>query len=115
MTLEAPQTHVKTSAEARLCTVSFRDILSSGELLTGTPTVAEVTTSDLTLTSKAINTVAVPVGDVYPEQVAIGQAVQYLAAGGTAGTTYTIRVTCGTDGSAAQTLSRRVRLQVVTD
>lgn len=115
MTLEAPQTHVKTAGETRLCTVSFRDILSSGELLTGTPTVVEVTTSDLTLSSKAVNTAAVPVSDVYPEQVAIGQAVQFLAAGGTAGTTYTIRVTCGTDASSAQTLSRRVRLKVVTD
>ena len=115
MTLEAPQLHVKTTGETRTITVSFRDVLDSGELLTGTPTVVEVTTSDLTLASKAVNTVAVPVSDVFPEEVAIGQAVQFTAAAGTAGSAYVIRVTVGTDATPAQTLSRRVNLKVVTD
>ncbi len=114
MTLTAPQLHAMTSGETRAFAVSFKDILDDGELLTGTPTVVDLA-SVLTLASKAVNTAAIPASEVFPEEVAIGQAVQFTATGGTAGTTYTIRVTCGTDATPAQTLSRRVQVRVVTD
>ena len=115
MTLSARQIHAMTAAETRLATVSFRSVLSSGELLTGTPTVAEVGTADLTISNVAVNTTAVAASDIFPDGVSVGQAVQFLVSGGVAGTTYSIRVSATTDATPAQTLRRRVTIRVVTD
>ena len=116
MTLVAAQIHAMTDGETRAAAVSFQDLLDDDELLTGTPTVVDLA-GELTLASKAINTAAIPVriNGVFVWEVAIGKAVQFTVTGGTAGTTYTIRVTCGSDGSPAQTVSRRVQVRVVAD
>ncbi len=62
-------------------------------------TLREVTTTALTLASKAVNTAAVTVLD---KAVAIGKAVQFSVSGQVAGTTYRIRVTATTDSTPSR-------------
>ncbi len=108
----APQIRCKTASEVRIAAVSFLGKLDSGELLTGTPVVAEVTSSDLTLANKAVNTGALAIDGV---SNAIGEAVQFSIAGGTAATTYAINISVGTDSTPAQTLITNVTLEVTAD
>jgi len=109
----APQVQCKTESDVRNVAVSFAELLDTGELLTGTPTIVEVTTSDLTLGSKVVNTAALT---ILGESVAIGQAVQFSVSGGDASTKrYTIKITATTDSSPAQTLVRNVELDVIAD
>lgn len=108
----ATQRHTKTASEARNVVVSFKGKLDAGELLTGTPTVEEVTTTDLTLTNKAVNTAELT---ILGTAVAIGEAVQFKVAGGTAGTEYTIRITSVTNATAAQTLVENIKLRVISN
>ncbi len=83
--------------ETRNCAVSFKGMLDSGELLSGTPTVAEITSSDLTLGSKALNTATLTIDD--DTSVLASQAVQFTVTGGTADTKYQVLITVGTDDS----------------
>ncbi len=99
-----------TDAETRAVKVSFADDLDSGELLTGTPTVAEITTSDLTLANKAVSTGSLT---ILGKTVATGAAVQFTVTGGTAGTTYEVKITCGTDATPAQTLEAVVEIEFI--
>lgn len=108
----APQLPCKTAGETRNVAVSFQGKLDAGESLTGTPTVTEVTTSDLTITSPAVSTVALTINK---KSVPAGEAVQFNVAGGTAGTEYTIKVSVGTDATPTQTLVVLLRLKVVAD
>lgn len=109
----AEQVYSMTTGEVRTVAAHFLDKLGSNELLTGTPTVAEQTTSVLTLDNKRVNTGALT---VLGRTVAVGKAVQFriTASGATAGTEYTIKITCGTDATPAQTLECFVRVQVVS-
>ena len=97
------QRHTLSVGATRLCRVNCTDDLDSGVSLTGSPTVAEVTTSDLTLANKIVNT-ATYTDDVTGNTVAIGKGIQFTVSGGSAGTTYRVRITCSTDGSPAETL-----------
>jgi hypothetical protein len=108
----APQRQCKSVTEDRNVAISFVGKLDSGELLTGTPTVVEVTTSDLTITNVAVNTAALTVNG---KAVAIGQAIQCQITGGVAGTTYTVRATGASDATPAQTLIGNVILEVIAD
>lgn len=108
----APQRRTKTVGETRNVAVSFVDVLDAGELLTGTPTVVEVTTSDLTLTNKAVNGSSLVVNG---ETCLAGQVVTFTVAGGVAGTAYEIRITAGTNAANAQTLQATVKLKVVAN
>ena len=110
MPIFAPQIHAQQTNETRNHAVSFIGMLDSGELLTGTPTVVEVTTTALTLGSKAVNTATLTINGV--SNVA-GQAVQYSCTTATAGA-YVIRITCATNATPAQTVSASVRLNVVS-
>jgi len=108
----APQLQTKTVSGVRNVAVSFSNMLDSGELLTGTPTIAEVTTTDLTLGSKAVSTAILTING---ESTPIGEAVQFNVSGGTANVTYQIKITVGTDASPAQTLLGIVKLTVLAD
>lgn len=108
----APQRHTKSAGESRAVAVSFKGLLNDGELLTGTPTVVEVTTTDLTLSSKAVNGSSIRVNN---DTCVAGQAVQFLVAGGVAGSNYQIKITVGTNASPAQVLVVRLSLDVVAD
>jgi hypothetical protein len=112
MSVTAEQVHCKAVSETVNVAVNFQGDLDSGELLTGTPTVVEITTSDLTLANKAVNTAALTILGV---SVAIGEAVQFNVVGGTADTTYSIRCTATTDATPAQTRIVIVKLLVVAD
>ena len=105
----AIETQYKRAGATRLVSVSLTGQLDSGELLTGTPTIVEVTTTDLTLSNKAVSTAELTISG---RTVAIGQAVQFKVVGGTAGTKYTIRITVATDSSPAQSLELDLTLEV---
>lgn len=100
----------KGTGEADTPVVSFARRLRTGELLTGTPTAVEQTTSALTISNVAKNAAAITVEG---ETVAINQGVQFKVSGGTAGTLYTILVTCGTDATPARTVELLCRLMVL--
>ena len=103
-----PQVQYTSVGSTRMVAVSFALQLDDGELLTGTPTVVEQTTSDLTLGNKAVSTAALT---ILGETVPIGEAVQFSVSGGTAANSpYLVRVTCGTDATVAQTLSVDVEM-----
>jgi hypothetical protein len=108
----APQRREKTVSEARNIAIDFTGKLDAGELLTGTPTVVEIVTADLTLSNKAINTSAKTINGV---SVATGMAVLFKAAGGEAGRSYRIQITVTTNASPAQTLVENVILKVIAD
>jgi hypothetical protein len=88
--------------------VSFADFLDSAETLTGTPVVAEVGSTDLTLSSPLVNTLSIVVLGV---TVAAGQAVEFGVRGQKAGTLYTISVTAST--SAGRTAVRYAEMECV--
>jgi hypothetical protein len=108
----APQTQSKTASGVRNVAVSLAALLDVGELLTGTPTVAEVTTSALTITNAVVSTTELTINGV---AVPIGEAVQFQVAGGVANTLYKIKITVLTDSTPAQTLVVSVRLNVTAD
>ncbi len=109
---DAPQRHTKTESEERNIALDIRGKLDAGEVLTGSPSVEEVTTTDLTLSNKALNTTIITVNGL---QVPISQAVQFKCVGGVAGTTYTIRVSCATTSNPFQFLIENLHLKVIAD
>ena len=106
MVLALDERHTISVGDTETIAINFTDHLDGSEVLTGTPTVSEQTTSDLTLSSKAVSTATyteAKTGDT----IAIGAAVQFSVAGGTvANSPYTIRVTASTDASPARTFVR---------
>lgn len=111
MATELKERFTISANDVELVSINFTDHLDSGELLTGTPTVTEQTTSDLTLSNKAVST-ATYVEAKTNETVAIGMAVQFtVTASGTTGT-YTIRVVVSTDSTPARTFERDLVLYV---
>lgn len=108
----APQRHTKHVSEVVNVAVDMRGVLDGAEVLTGTPTIEEETTTDLSLSSKAINSGSITVNG---ETCAAGQAITFRASGGVAGTQYTIRITVGTNATPAQTRIVKVRLKVIAD
>lgn len=75
------QVGCKPASAALNAAVDFTDMLDAGEALTGTPTVVEVTTSQLTLDNKAVSTGALTINN---RAVAIGDAVQFRVSSGSA-------------------------------
>ena len=106
MAKTAPQIHAITTDETRNIAVDCQGFLDTGELLTGTPTITEVTTALLTLTNKQVSTAELTINGA---TVAIGEAIQFTAAGSTAGN-YSVKFICGTD--ASQTVSGFVKIIV---
>lgn len=94
--------------ETRRIVVSFADFLAVDELLSGTPTVEEVSTSDLTITSEAINDTETAL--LHGRTVPISNAVTFLVSAGVAGREYTLDVTVETD--AGQVLTKQTSFRV---
>lgn len=107
-----PTYHEKRVSEVRNVAIDFQGKLDTSELLTGTPTVTEVDTTDLTLASKVVSTAELTIRGT---TVAIGEAVQFRVSGGVAGGEYTIRISVTTTASPAQTLVDEVILKVIAD
>ncbi|WP_455387616.1 hypothetical protein [Petrachloros mirabilis] len=103
MVIQLTEQPTISAGDTELMAVDFQDQLDSGELLTGTPTIAEQGTSALTITNKAVSTAALTING---RSCAIGQAVQCLISGQAAGTTYTVRITVSTDATPARTFVR---------
>lgn len=110
MSITAPQQYCKHASESVNIAIDVTGELDSGELATGTPTIVEVTTSDLTIDNKGVSTTALT---ILGTSVAIGEALQCRVAGGTAGTSYTIRCTFTTDATSAQTRMVDIKLTVI--
>ena len=108
--IDPPQRQTCRVGEIRTPAVSFVDVLESGELLTGTPLVVEVTSLDLALANKAVNTATLTING---KSVVAGQAVQFKMSGQLAATReYTIKVTASTDADPAQTFVRKLTVLV---
>ncbi len=97
MTIRAKQVQRKSSGETMQVRVSFAQLLVDSDTLTGTPTVAEQTTSDLTITSVEVNTGAVT---ILGESVSASNAVLFMCAGGSVGVSYIIKVTVSSVGGS---------------
>ena len=102
MALKLNQKPVISEGDTDMIAVDFTDYLDSGELLTGTPTAVEQTSSDLTIGNVAVSTGSL---SILGETVVTGAAVQASVSGQLAATgSYTIRVTATTDASVARTV-----------
>ncbi|MES0444964.1 MAG: hypothetical protein ABUJ92_00325 [Desulfobacterales bacterium] len=102
----APQRQGASVGATRNVGVSFSGELDSGELLTGTPTITEDATSDLTITNKVINTAILELNGI---SVPIGEAVQCTVLGFvSANFPYTLNITVSTDATPAQVLPGKI-------
>lgn len=99
-----------SQGDVEVVAVDFGPWLDSGESLTGTPTVAEVGSSDLTLDNAAVSTGSLVINN---KTVAAGNAIQFRVQGQQEGTTYTVKITASTDGTIARTKNFTVTLQCV--
>ena len=88
MNLTAPQVPIAMVGETLLGSVSFDRRLDAGELLSGPPTVAEITTADLTIDNAALTVAASVINGV---TVAAERALQFRVSGQQAGTEYKLR------------------------
>ena len=104
-----PQVPCMSAGETEMCAVDFTDRLDSGELLTGTPVIVEVTSADLTLGNKSVSTGALT---IYGATVATGMAVQFSVSGQLADTLYTVSITVSTDATVARTFVRHATFYV---
>jgi hypothetical protein len=110
MTISLPQTPVISLGDIENFAIDYTDVLDSTETLTGTPTVVEQTTTDLTIASVAVNTSALTILD---SSVSVGKAVQFKVSGQKVNTRYTLLVTVGTTSTPARTLKRLARFECV--
>jgi len=102
----APQRPSASVGATKNVAVSFSGELDSGEKLTGTPTIVEDTTSDLTITNK---TVSVETLNINKVDVPIGEAVQCSVSGFVSDNfPYTLNIVAVTDGSPPQTLPGKI-------
>jgi hypothetical protein len=93
--IKLEQRPIISVGETEVAKIDYTEYLDADELLTGTPTIVEVTTTDLTLTNKAVSTEVVR---VLERDVAIGKAVLFKVSGQKINTEYSIRITVSTDG-----------------
>lgn len=102
----ADQIHYQTVGETRNHALGFIGRLDSGELLTGTPIILEVTTAILTIASEAVSTTTLTIDGT---SHTAGQALQCSVTGATAGE-YQILWECATDSSPAQTVQGKTTI-----
>lgn len=98
---------------SKVCALFYFNFLSTGELLTGTPTVSVVSGSTSNVTISSVGRNSATVRHKGGKIAQIDQVVQCLvtATTGAAGT-YTLRVKCGTDASPATNEPYDVTLKV---
>ncbi len=101
----------KRVSEVRNVAVSYSAMLSTGELLTGTPTITSTSTG-LTLASKAVST---GIETIKGETTPTGEAVKWSISSGVAGEVSIMTVSVATDDSVAQTLIRKYSIEVIAD
>jgi len=97
--------------DVEVAAINYTDWLDSSELLTGTPTATEVTSTDLTISSVGVSTASMTIGG---DAVITAKAVKFKVIGGTtANSPYSIRVTVSTDATVARTAIRDCLLEYV--
>ena len=111
MPITLPMTHRTSVGETAIVPIDFTDRLA-GASLTGTPTVVEQTTSDLTITDVENND-GTYVSAETGATVATNKAVWCRITSATTGT-YSLLVTANTDATnpGAETLKRLIKLIV---
>ncbi len=104
-------TRLISKGETEIVKVSLAAVLDSAELLTGTPTVTEQTSTDLTLGNKQVNTAQ---EEIDGTTTAIGKAVLFTVSGQLTGANnpYTVHVQCDSDSTPTRTIIRAVKLKV---
>jgi len=108
---DAPQIHRAKINKATNISVSFLNGLDSGELLTGTPVVTQVSAGspqELTISNEIVNTSALTINGL---SNAAGQAVQFAVTGSVAGL-YKLDVYCATDATPSQDRGGRILFEV---
>jgi hypothetical protein len=96
--------------EVRNFSVSFAELLDSGETVAEITSLTEVGTSDLTLSHIRINTTSVPVGGIMH---APGQVLHFRVSGMKEGL-YKLRCVFQTSSTPPQTLVRTIQFRAVT-
>ena len=110
-TTRAPQRpHVRVNDKGDF-SVSFAKELDSGELLTGTPTAVEQTTSDLTISNVVVSTAELTIKGI---TTALGKAIQGHVIGFQTGIEYDILVSADTDATPDAGLKNRL-ITIITD
>lgn len=90
----------KISAGAtRIVSIDLTEELDADEDLTGSPSVTEISTSDLTISNKSVSSGELTILD---RKVDAGKAVQFKVSGQKAGVQYHFRVTVSTDSTPAE-------------
>jgi len=108
--LTAYQRPVAAEGEYNNFAVSFIGVLDDGELLTGTPTVEEQDTSDLTIVCETVSTTVLTINGV---SVPAGKAVQFRVDGQlVANSIYTLKITVNTNSVPCQVKVRCVKFRV---
>ena len=111
MTIALVQLPHISEGDVEVVAIDYTPYLDSGELLTGTPTATEQTTSDLTLLSVAVNTASLT---ILGNTAAIGAAVQFKVSGQLLATgEYSILVTAATDATIPRTKKVVAKFRVV--
>lgn len=102
----APQRPGVPPGSTRTIRASFAEDLYPGELLTGSPTVTEEGSSDLTITGQQISDRPM---DILGSTIPTGQVALATVSGMQAGVLYTLKFLVVTDASPAQTLIGHVQ------
>ena len=89
-----------SEGDVDVVSIDCTNYLDADELLTGTPTVAEVDTDDLSFSNIGVSQSELT---ILRKSVEIGHAVQFKVAGQQSGVTYRVRVTFYTDSSPQRT------------
>lgn len=100
---------VVSVGDVEVFSIGYSDWLETGELLTGTPTVTEVTTSDLTISNKVVSTTALT---ILRQSIPASEAVQFTVSGQQASMVYKIRISVSTDATPARTCVRDILFSV---
>ena len=108
MVMALSETPVISVGDTENIAIDYTDILDGTETLTG-PTATEVSTTDLTIASVAVNVAAQTINGV---SVAIGKAVQLSVRGQKLGTAYKVLVTVTTTSTPARVLTRHAAFTV---
>lgn len=108
MTKILPGVRTVSSDAVEIVAVDESFELDAGETLTGTPTVTEIDTSDLTITNKSLNSSSMSING---NDSSASCAVLFRISGQKSGKLYHIKYTVGTTSSPARTLAWIVRLQ----
>lgn len=95
--------------DIEMLAMDFTKQLDSGELLTGTPLITEVSTTDLALTNKRVSIAELVINK---RSTAIGKAVQCLVSGQQA-KTYTIQIVVYTDATPARKFTRYAKFTAI--